>query len=108
MYSLSGLRGEPWTKRYGPYRWVRGNSPRNSHRRSLFARSLELVAGPEDGPLGADIEAFRVEHRPLIMVPQQGHLAGLHHQVDALAGIRPIADDVAQAIDLGDPLDRKS
>ncbi len=37
------------------------------------------------------------------MVAQQADLA-LHDQVDALARIRPIADDVAKTIDLVDPL----
>ena len=28
----------------------------------------------------------------------------MHHLVDAFAGVGPIADDIAQAIDLGNPL----
>ncbi len=67
-------------------------------------RVLELLAGPEDRSLGADVEPVGVEHRSLVVVAQQGHLAVFHHQVDALARVRAVADDVAQAIDLGDPL----
>src|SRR5205823_3854396 len=46
-------------------------------------------------------EAVRVEHRPLIVVAQEDHLA-LHDQVDALARVGAVADDVAEAVDLGD------
>ena len=65
--------------------------------------AFQLVAGPEDGPLGAGVEAFGIEQGPLVVIAQQADVA-LHHQVDALARVRPIADDVPQAVDLGDAL----
>ena len=64
---------------------------------------LELAARPEDGLLGGAVEALRVEHGPLVVVPEDDHLA-LHHPVDALAGVRPVADHIAEAVDFGDVL----
>src|SRR5208337_1422814 len=58
---------------------------------------LKLAAGPEDGSLGADVEPVRIEHRALIVVTQQGCLAGVHDSIDALAGVWAVADDIAQA-----------
>src|SRR5262249_28781724 len=68
------------------------------------ARALELLAGPEDRALGADVEPVGVEHRPLVVVAQEGDPAALHHPVDTLTGVGPVTDDIAQAIDLGDLL----
>src|SRR5690348_4301122 len=68
---------------------------------SLIPRRIslfELFARPENGPLGAGIESFRIEQRSLIVVPQEAQLAG-KDAIDALAGIRPVADDVSQTID---------
>src|SRR5207245_947456 len=67
---------------------------------TFFASGLKLGPRPENGLLGGGIEAGGVEHRSLVMVAQKDNLA-LHHQVNALAGIGPIAYDIAQAIDLG-------
>ena len=107
MYSLSGLRGEPWTNRNGSSA-VRPGQLAEELPAPLVVRPvvgiLELLAGPEDRPLGADVEPVGVEHRPLVMVAQERDLAVLHHPVDALAGIGTVADDVAQAKDLGHPL----
>ena len=66
-------------------------------------RLFQLLARPEDGPLGARVESFGIEQGSLVVVAQHANVA-LHHQVDAFAGIGPIADDVAQAVDFGDPL----
>ena len=65
---------------------------------------LELVAGPEDGPFGPAVKTFRVEQRGLVVVAQQAELAVLDNEVQALAGVRPVADDVAEADDLVDAL----
>ncbi len=64
---------------------------------------FELFAGPEDGPFGSGIEALGIEQGSLVVVAQDADVAA-HDQVDALAGVGAIADDIAQAIDLGDPL----
>ena len=64
--------------------------------------AFQLLAGPEDGALGPDVEPVGVEHGPL--VTQQRHLAVVHDAVDALAGVGTVADDVAQAEDLVDLL----
>ncbi len=41
--------------------------------------------------------------RALIVVAEQDDLA-LHHQIDALARVRPVADDIAQTVDFADGL----
>ena len=69
----------------------------------IAARALQLVAGPEDRPLGPGVETLGIEQRALIVIAQQADVAA-HHQIDALARIRAVADDVAQAIHLGDAL----
>ena len=101
-YSLSGLRTEPWTNVNGPSRCVRGSSLRNSQRLAVLLRvavgHFELVAGPEDGPLGPARKAFRVVQRPLIVVAQDRQVEA-HHPVDALPRVGAVADDIAQAID---------
>src|SRR5262249_17183157 len=58
---------------------------------------LELIAGPHDGPLGRGVESVRVEQGPLVVVAEEDQLA-VHHQVDALAGVRAVADDVPEAV----------
>jgi hypothetical protein len=64
---------------------------------------FQLHARPKDGPFGAGIESFRIEQGALVVVAQQANLA-LHHHVDAFARIGTVADEVAEAINLGDPL----
>ena len=49
---------------------------------------LELLSRPENRPLGPDVESIRVEHRPLVVVAKQRHLAGVHHAINALARVR--------------------
>ena len=71
--------------------------------RARLGRRFELGPRPEDGPLGRLVEPVGVEHRPLVVVAQQDELA-VHHQVDALARVRAVADDVAEAVDLADAL----
>ena len=53
--------------------------------------------------LGARVESFGIEQRPLVVIAQDADVQR-HHQVDALARIGAIADDVPQAVDLLDPL----
>ena len=65
---------------------------------------LELLAGPEDRPLGAGVEALGVEHGALVVVAQEADAQFLDHQVEALARVGPVADDVAQAEDFVDAL----
>ncbi len=69
-----------------------------------IARTFELLARPENRALGTDVEPVRVEHRPLVVIAEQGNLAILPDSIDAFPGIRTIADDVAQAENLGNPL----
>jgi hypothetical protein len=52
----------------------------------------------------ADVEAVGIEQRPLIVVAEQHEAAAIADEPDALAGIRPVADDVAEAEDGIDPL----
>src|SRR3954471_18448224 len=65
---------------------------------------FQLVARPEDRSLGARVESFGVEQSALIVVAQQAHAGLLDHQVQALARIWPVANDVAQAEDFFCPL----
>src|SRR5262249_53130778 len=37
--------------------------------------AFQLIASPEDGPLGAGVESLGVEQRALVVVAQQAHLA---------------------------------
>jgi hypothetical protein len=60
---------------------------------------LKLGASPADRLLGTYIESIRVEERPLIVVAQQHHAAAFADEIHALAGIRPVADHIAKAID---------
>src|SRR5207237_64974 len=69
--------------------------------RAVLAGHFELRPRPEDGALGGPVEPLGVEHGALVVVAQQDHLA-LHHQVDALARVRAVADDVPEAEDLRD------
>src|SRR5262249_40332908 len=69
----------------------------------VAARVFELLTGPEDGLLGAGVEALRIEQGPLIVVAQQAHVAR-HDQVDAFARVGTVADDVTETVDFGDPL----
>jgi hypothetical protein len=39
----------------------------------------------------------------LIVIAQESHPAARHHQINALARIRAIANDISEAIDLFDP-----
>ena len=68
-------------------------------RRPVALRVFQLIARPKNRPLGAGVESFRIEQRPLIVVSQQADAGLLDHQVQAFARVRPIADDVAQAED---------
>ena len=106
-YSLSGLRAEPWTNREPFSRWTARplgqELPALLADRAGLGRVLQLVARPEDGPLGGRVEPVGVEHGPLVVVAEQDELA-VHDQVDALARVRAVADDVAQAVDLLDRL----
>ncbi len=68
---------------------------------------LQLGPGPEDRPLRPGIEALGVEQGALVVVAQQTELA-LHDLVDHLAGVGPVAHQIAEAVDLADPLSRMS
>src|SRR5207247_1639993 len=72
-------------------------------RRHARAR-LKLLAGPIDGPQSDWVEAVRIEQRRLIMVAEDGNLALLNDFVEALARIRPVADNVAEAVDFANAL----
>ena len=57
---------------------------------------FELRPRPADRPLRANIEAIRVEQRSLVVVAEDHQAAAVADERDALAGIRTVADDVAQ------------
>jgi len=65
---------------------------------------LKLGPRPADGFLSTDIEPLRIEEGPLIVVTQQHHAAAVANEFHALAGIRPVADNIPKAIDGIDPL----
>src|SRR5438067_875309 len=64
---------------------------------------FQLVARPENRPLGSGVESFGIEQRSLVVVPQQTHFAR-QHAVDALPRVGSVPDDIAEAVDLLDPL----
>ena len=64
---------------------------------------LQLVSRPENRPLGAGIETFGIEQRPLIVIAQQTDLTS-HDLIDHFTGVGAVADQIAEAIDLGDIL----
>src|SRR6185437_10280745 len=68
-----------------------------------FGGGFELIAGPENGALRRRIESIRIEHSSLIVIAEQDDLAP-HHEIHALARVRPIADNISQAVDIGDRL----
>ena len=107
-YSLTGLRGEPWTKSHFRRDECGAGHPRKSQRRSIdaavAARLLQLVARPKDGPLGARVESFGIEQRPLVVIAQQADAARLDHQIEAFTRVGPVTDNVAQAEDFFDAL----
>ena len=67
----------------------------------LAVGNLELATSPEDRLLGAAAEAFGIEDGPQIVIAED-HGVELHGAVDAFAGVRPVANDVSQAVDLFD------
>src|SRR6478735_2079324 len=71
--------------------------------RWIAARTFQLLARPKNRPLSAGVETFRIEQSALVVIAEDAHLA-LHHQIDALARVRSVPDDVAQAEDFGDSL----
>src|SRR6185312_8816845 len=71
--------------------------------RPRLAGCLELVPRPENSPFRRLVEPIRVEHGALVVIAQQNQL-GIHDQVDAFAGVRSVANHVAEAVNLGDPL----
>src|SRR5690606_33281469 len=53
---------------------------------------------------GAAVEPFGIKQRALVVVAEEGDLAVGHHRVEAFARPRAVADDVAEAKNLIDPL----
>ena len=70
----------------------------------IAAGAFELLAGPEDRPLGAAVETLGIEHGALVVIAQEAELATVDHQIEALAGVRAVAHHVAQTEDLFDLL----
>src|SRR5262249_13384033 len=77
--------------------------PALGHLLGIAVRHFELLAGPKNGPLGPAGKAFRIIQSALIVIAED-RLIEAQHAIDALAGIRPVADDIAQAIDAVDAL----
>ena len=68
-----------------------------------FAVGFELASRPEDGLFGGCVEAFGVEQRAAVVIAEHTELE-LHHDIQALAGLGTITDDIAQANDSVDVL----
>ena len=64
---------------------------------------FEHLARPEDGAFGAGVEALGIEQRALVVIAEQAGLAR-HHEIDALARVWAVTDDVAEAVNLLDSL----
>jgi hypothetical protein len=54
---------------------------------------------PTDGFFGTDVKSIGIKQGALIMVAKQDQAAAVADQFHALAGIRAVADDVAEAED---------
>ena len=106
-YSFSGLRAEPWTNsmlpsRCGP-RQLAEEIPAplpQGRRAGPFSSWLRVQKIARSAP---ELKPSGIEQRPLVVVAQQAELA-LHDLVDHFAGVGPIADQVAETVDLGDAL----
>ena len=57
---------------------------------------FDLAAGPADRPLRAGVEPVRIKERALVVIAQDHDTAPVPHELDALAGIWPVAHHVAQ------------
>ena len=106
-YSLSGLRARAVDEQVAVL--AVAARPLGQELPALFAAlpgfdgGFELRPGPEDRSFGRLVEPVRIEHGPLIVIAEQNELA-IHHEVDAFARVRAVADDVAEAVNLADPL----
>ena len=63
---------------------------------------FELGPRPADSALGTDVEPVGIEEGPLIMVAEDHQGTAIADQPGALAGIRAVTDDIAEA---GDRID---
>ncbi len=64
---------------------------------------VQLFLRPLQGGAGLRVEVLAVEHHRLLVVAEDGDLGAIQ-QLEALAGVRAVADDVPQAHDPLDPL----
>ena len=58
---------------------------------------LKLLASPENGLFGPDIEAFRIEKCCLVVISEQTNFCTFHDKVDAFQRIGAVTDRIAQA-----------
>ncbi len=66
--------------------------------------SFEDRSCPENGPFSSGVEPFGIEQRSLVMVAEQRRRAMFADPIDTLARVRTVSDDVAETVDLINPL----
>lgn len=73
---------------------------------ALFAAfaGFEDRSCPENGAFSSGIETFGIEQRSLVMVAEQRGRAVLANTVYTFARVRTISDDVAETVNLINPL----
>jgi hypothetical protein len=71
------------------------------------SRGARPGACPFEGPTRPRIEVFGDVEQAVFVIPLQDETAPAHH-VEALAGVRAVADDVAEADAVGHPRDAMS
>ena len=70
---------------------------------SILLRVFQLPPRPKNSSFGTRIKSFGVKQSTLIVIPQQAGIT-IDNQIDALAGTRPVANDISLAIDFGNLL----
>jgi len=68
-----------------------------------IATTLKLLSRPKDCSFCRGIESLWVKHRTTVMIAQDSE-AKHHCGVQAFAGSRPVANDIAKAHDFADSL----
>ena len=69
----------------------------------IIAGFFELAAGPEDCLFGRDVEAFRIEQRTAVVIPQDAKVE-THHGIEAGTRFWAVTDHIAQTDDTVDLL----
>ena len=104
MYSLIGRRGLACECHVGVglVAWRQAAEKLPSLGANLgIGLEFKAAAAPVGGGFGAGVEVVRLIEDGEVMVPHEHRLAVVHDQVEALAWVRAVPNDVAKAEDIG-------